>query len=247
MALKNLVGMKFNRLTVLKFSHKDNKNKRNMWECICDCGNKTVAATAFLINGDVKSCGCLKLELFKIAARKRNTRVWVPIDKGDYLLIPLSLGLYAEIDKNDYDKIKSYSWSVKKTKNGLYAITMPKKSGKKIVMHQLLLNTIGKQDVEVDHKDGNGLNNRRSNIRVGTKSDNMANVMKHLGCTSQYKGVVKVQNNKYAMQFTYNKRKFYKLFNNELDAALYYDDLARKYHGEFACVNFPQQNERGCL
>jgi len=54
----NLVGQKFNRLTVIKFAYI--KNKRTAWLCKCDCGNFTIVVNSSLKNGDTKSCGCLK-------------------------------------------------------------------------------------------------------------------------------------------------------------------------------------------
>lgn len=57
----DLVGKKFNKLTVLKYDHQ-NKRKSYVWECICDCGNKKYVITSSLISGSVKSCGCIKSE-----------------------------------------------------------------------------------------------------------------------------------------------------------------------------------------
>lgn len=59
---ENLVGKKFNRLTVIAFSHKG-KNSHRYWKCLCDCGNETVVNTNSLKAGSVKSCGCLRDEL----------------------------------------------------------------------------------------------------------------------------------------------------------------------------------------
>jgi hypothetical protein len=58
----DLTGQKFNRLTVIKFSHTD-KHRFNKWECICDCGKKVIANSAQLKSGGTKSCGCYKNEL----------------------------------------------------------------------------------------------------------------------------------------------------------------------------------------
>lgn len=55
---ENLIGKKFNKLTVIKFDH--NKNGRRYWLCKCECGNTHVVSTGDLKNGGVKSCGCIK-------------------------------------------------------------------------------------------------------------------------------------------------------------------------------------------
>lgn len=59
----DLVGQKFNRLTVLEFSHVDNKNA--YWRCQCDCGKEHITAGYSLKRDEVKSCGCLKVEQSK--------------------------------------------------------------------------------------------------------------------------------------------------------------------------------------
>lgn len=59
--IKDLTGMKFNRLTVVSFSHTD-KHKKKKWNCICECGNETKLITSQLTNNYVKSCGCLQKE-----------------------------------------------------------------------------------------------------------------------------------------------------------------------------------------
>lgn len=62
--IKDLTGQKFGRLTVLKYSHAG-KNHRSYWNCICDCGKTVVANGKTLLNGDKRSCGCLRIEHIK--------------------------------------------------------------------------------------------------------------------------------------------------------------------------------------
>lgn len=64
----DLRGQKFNRLTVIEFSHMD-KNNGAVWKCLCDCGNESFVATSQISLGHTKSCGCLRLE----EANKSNT------------------------------------------------------------------------------------------------------------------------------------------------------------------------------
>lgn len=60
--IKDISGKKFNRLTVIKFSH-SSKYRQTYWECICQCGKNVVVAKNNLICGNVKSCGCLAKEI----------------------------------------------------------------------------------------------------------------------------------------------------------------------------------------
>lgn len=60
-SFKNLTGLKFGRLTVLEFSHK-NKRNASYWKCECDCGKTVITRSNGLISGHTKSCGCLQRE-----------------------------------------------------------------------------------------------------------------------------------------------------------------------------------------
>lgn len=66
---ENLVGRKFNRLTVTSFSHKT-ASRDYYWNCVCECGTLHIARATGLKSGDVKSCGCLNLESAAKTARK---------------------------------------------------------------------------------------------------------------------------------------------------------------------------------
>lgn len=66
--IKNITGMKFGRLTVLEFSHIQNRTAR--WRCICDCGKKKIASGVTLRNGCTQSCGCIQKEITSKRTRK---------------------------------------------------------------------------------------------------------------------------------------------------------------------------------
>src|SRR3990167_502602 len=105
----------------------------------------------------------------------------------------------------------------------------------------------------VDHRDGDGLNNRRSNLRVATPTQNLRNARKmrtiNGGSTSSsFKGVYRISDRQFKVTITVDGSQVYGgRFKTELEAARRYDELARKYFGEFARVNFPTANEVGCL
>lgn len=79
----NLLGKKFNRLTVLKFSHLG-KGKKAYWECICDCGKYKTVASSNLVSSAVKSCGCLKTESAKRVSRLLDNRKGTEYFKNKY-------------------------------------------------------------------------------------------------------------------------------------------------------------------
>lgn len=95
----------------------------------------------------------------------------------------------------------------------------------------------------IDHKDRNGLNNQKYNLRICSRGDNASNVSPKKNKLSKYLGVTwDKKRNKWLSQLSKGSKKnrrnlHYKLFDNEIDAAKSYNEAAIKYHGEFANLN----------
>ncbi len=159
--------------------------------------------------------------------------------------IQLTLGKVALVDDEDVLLVSQFKWHAQKGRHTFYAVTDVRKEDgkwKAVKMHRLFL----PDSKQVDHRDGNGLNNQRFNMRPATRSQNAANSRKPAsGVTSQYRGVsFHKSSKKFAAQIeTKNKNKHLGLFISEVDAARAYDDAALQHFGEFARLNFPQQKE----
>jgi hypothetical protein len=92
----------------------------------------------------------------------------------------------------------------------------------------------------IDRKENDG-NYCPENCRWATCSESIQNTRKQSNNTSGYKGVYKVPYDKWAVSiFAEGKKYFLGSFFNIIDAARAYDEAAKKYHGEFACLNFPE-------
>jgi hypothetical protein len=142
------------------------------------------------------------------------------------------------IDKDDYELVKNYSWNC----YGGYARTFFKKNGgklKSISMHRLILNK--PNNTNIDHINGNGLDNRRSNLRLASVQQNGCNRKVGSNNTSSYKGVIfHKRDKKYQSSIKYKgKRSYLGYYNNAEDAAKAYDEAAKKLFGEFARLNCP--------
>jgi len=116
------------------------------------------------------------------------------------------------------------------------------KKTKSIKMHRQILKI--KDKLFVDHINGDGLDNRKANLRAATALQNSWN-MKKVGIktSSRYKGVIwNKQVKKWSVQMNvYRKSRFLGYFDNEVEAAKTYDEAAKKYFGEFAMLNFAEK------
>lgn len=157
--------------------------------------------------------------------------------------IHLSKGQVAIIDDCDFDLVAGIKWYALKKKyqsrTDWYAVaTKLNGSTSSLRMHRLITNAVAGQ--MVDHKNGNGLDNRRPNLRICTCSQNNQNRRRLSTKSSQFKGVRwHKQTSRWESRIMLNKVSIYLgCFTNEHDAAIAYDAAARNYFGEFALTNF---------
>jgi hypothetical protein len=160
--------------------------------------------------------------------------------------LQLSQGQTAIIDDADLPLANQYKWWVQKVNSGsYYAITNYKdENGRRhrLYLHRLLMNP--QPGFVVDHKDGNTLDNRRSNLRVCTHSQNMLahRRPKSSGKRSQYRGVRYVTKGKRHWSATITHQgnvRHLGVFFTEAEAAQARDRAAVELCGEFAVLNIP--------
>lgn len=154
---------------------------------------------------------------------------------------PTNSDLKIIIDSEDYEKISITKWFLfykKKNRRKKYVKSTGKIRGKQVTLHRYILG-LDDKNIQVDHRDGNPLNNRKSNLRICTITENNRNKTSHINSTSKYLGVCYDRHrDKWAACLMYNRKKvFNKRFNNEIDAAIAYNNEASKYFGEFANLN----------
>lgn len=141
------------------------------------------------------------------------------------------------IDAEDYYRVVEFTWSVKQSgrKNNLeYAVSWI--NGKLIRMHRFILDV--KDFKTVDHINGNGLDNRKSNLRICTQQQNSFNSKSSVGI-SKFKGVSTHKNTtKWRAYITVNRKQIHLgYFEKEKDAAKAYNKAALFYFKEFAKLN----------
>lgn len=160
--------------------------------------------------------------------------------------IPLTRGLVALVDDEDAGLAK-FTWCAQPHGRTVYAIrTLHRPRKRTIRLHRVVLGT--SDGVEVDHVNGDGLDCRRSNLRVVSHTENAANLRLSRVNSSGFKGVWmhRATGQWRAMIRSRGQRISLGLFGSAALAAEAYDNAARRVFGPFAAVNFPRAGERGC-
>lgn len=156
--------------------------------------------------------------------------------------IKLTQGKVALVDDEDFEYLNQFKWYANKsyTTETYYAERTAIISGKKINirMHRVILG-IKNGKIRVDHKDRNGLNNQKENIRTCNASENGGNRKASKNSTSKYLGVSWDKNRQKWRSTIMKNRKQIPLgrFDSEIDAAIAYNLEAVRVHGEFANLN----------
>lgn len=162
-----------------------------------------------------------------------------PIDNGDgTATVVLTHGKTATIDASDIDLVSRFTWYASLSSGETYYAKAHMEDGQNEYLHRLLL---GLPDSEVDHRDGNPLNNRRNNLRLATSSQNSANTRGRLG-RSLPKGVYLAKTGRFEAKLQVEGLQiFIGVFDSPEAAARAYDKAAILHFGEFAHLNFPKQ------
>lgn len=203
-------------------------------ECeICHSNNKVVyvkKVNKLLCNRHAKQI--YRYGIIKDSRKSRQDDLYVFYKNVVVMNIYNKYGTYitsTEFDIDDFEKVKKYKWCI--VKGHVYAKNMDNKT---LYLHRLIMNVTDK-NVEVDHIDGNPLNNKKSNLRLCTHDKNMLN---HKVCSNNTSGVTGVtfdkQRNKWCAQIVYkNKNHHLGRFDLFEDAVLARRNAEIKYFGNF--------------
>ncbi len=135
------------------------------------------------------------------------------------------------VDAEDFSILNGYKWSTN-NRGYVYGVV----NGSRFAIHRLIVNCPSKK--QVDHINGDRLDNRKQNLRICTNSQNHQNKPKTKRNTSGYKGI-RFKRGRWHAHITLNrKQKHLGAFDHKMEAVHAYDAAAKKYFGEFALTNF---------
>lgn len=149
-----------------------------------------------------------------------------------------------QVDPQDQHELDGRAWYIHSDRDGrFYMIGSNWINGRTVkrYLHRVIMNA--PPGVEVDHINGDTLDNRRCNLRLCMRRENGRNQKPQMGRSSQYKGVSwRKQCQKWSAQIKVDGKQIHLgLFNEEVEAARAYDQAARELHGEFARLNFQEE------
>jgi hypothetical protein len=155
--------------------------------------------------------------------------------------IYLGEGEWTILDPADYYRFGHFKWHVSGNNGKFYAVRTYKVDANTTSIRRLHRDIMNAQPGElIDHRNGNSFDNRQDNLRPATSTQNGYNKRKRKNASSQYIGVSYDKNyKKWVAQISYDgKLHWLGRFENEIDAAKAYDSASKKYHKEFAKLNF---------
>lgn len=154
------------------------------------------------------------------------------VSGGTLASIEISPDYSVQVDDDLLEELSKHRWRLHKGKHTHYAV-----STRGLMMHRLVIQAT--KGVLVDHINGDGLDNRRANLRLCSNAQNMMNARKIAGRSSRFKGVSwnKDRNQWYSTIEKGGKRTFLGGYREETRAAKQYDRAARLMFGRFAKTN----------
>ena len=165
--------------------------------------------------------------------------------------IKLTQDQVALVDDEDLERVNQYNWcaSWNPSTKSFYAIRSERSTGVSVKVHMSHFVLECQNNIIVDHKNHDTLDNQKHNLRECTSSQNGQNRKVQEGYSSQYKGVcwyskTKKWNAQIRLKDVFNQsyKKHLGYFDIEEEAALAYDKAARYHFGEFAYLNFPTRD-----
>lgn len=235
-AKQDLTGKTFGRLTVINQAE-DYINSNGIhlqnWKCRCDCGKIIEVLGVRLKNGNTKSCGCLRSDL----VAKKNSKINDHEIYSDYVIIYTSKQEPIYVDLEDYEKIKNVCWHIDHVGYVVGHI-----NHKKVYLHRIIMNC--PCNMVVDHINHKPTDNRKSNLRIATPSENNQNQGLRQNNSSGVTGITwHKASKKWRVRIVINNQEIYLgIYDDFEEAVKVRREAEEKYFGEWSYSNSQKMN-----
>lgn len=164
---------------------------------------------------------------------KKENNIFEKIDDNTYIMKVQYKDIWYDvyIDSDDLEKIQSKHWRTSHKKQKVYIVTGQSKNKTLTYLHNYVMNYIYTTGYEVDHQDGNSLNNRKSNLKIVSRQENISNTQVRIDNKIGIRGICKNPWNSYKVDFSYNKIRYYFQNWKTIEEAVYCRKFAEEYFG----------------
>ena len=235
--MESLIGKRFGKLTVIERTENyiapSKKYQLSQWKCICDCGKETVVTGSNLKRGNTTSCGCEAIKTRSLNGKK-NKKLNTYSFKGDYVIGIDGNNNSFVFDTDDFDRVSKHCWNVNLSTG--YVTTNIKR--KHVILSRYIMR-VSDEKILIDHRNHILTDNRKSNLRYASKSENCRNSKPQSNNTSGIPGVsLNKKSNKWvAYIYVNNIRKHLGTFTNKEDAITARMKAENEYFQDFSYLN----------
>lgn len=204
----------------MKIPAASTRSSYRLTQCL-NCGTILPASIKTLRRTPPKKCSFCSGIGYK-GTLKINRNAYVELDDCYEIIISFKdTTVSCYIDKEDKEKVSEYSWRISQKKNKYYVVTGQAKNKGLLYLHNFLMHKNSHEDgEEVDHIDGNSLNNRKENLRIVPRIDNITNTNVRIDNQIGIRGVCKIKH-KYKVDFSFKNTRYYFKDWDTIEEAVY--------------------------
>lgn len=162
---------------------------------------------------------------------KKEDNIFEKFDDNTYIMKVQYKDIWYDvyIDSDDLEKVQLKHWRTSHKKQKVYIVTGQVKTKTLTYLHNYIMNYIYTTGYEVDHQDGNSLNNRKSNLKIVSRQENISNTQVRIDNKIGIRGISKNPWNSYKVDFSHNKIRYYFPNWKTIEKAVYCRKFAEEY------------------
>ena len=173
---------------------------------------------------------------------QKDNNIFIKNDDGSYTMRVQYKNIWYNvyIDGDDFEKVSKRHWRSSHKKRKVYIVSGSKTKNNTVYLHNYIMNYTYISGYEVDHIDGNSLNNRKCNLRLVTRQENIINTRVRIDNQIGIRGIsFSKREKRYVVDFCYNKKRYYSPHWKTIEEAVYCRKFLEEYFGIEILKNNP--------